>query len=188
LSPAELGLWSSFREAVTSDVDTQWILVFEDDALVLPRFRHHAVQEVRRATREVVAIRIGWNGRFQWDSSHSFFEYVIRLPKRFLELIAFRVLHRADAGSRFAQTKKYGTQALLIRAGCGEGLLEVLSPGQVPLDVAFIEAERTHPREFVITRRSRAWQWPGRSDIRDDRSRWLQKSEASDPSATTSER
>jgi hypothetical protein len=187
LSPAELGLWSSFREAVTSDVDTEWILVFEDDALLLPRFRHHAVQEVRRATPEVVAIRIGWNGRFQWDSSHSFFEYIIRLPKRYLELIAFRVLHRADAESRFAP-KKYGTQALLIRAGCAEGLLEALSPGELPLDVAFIEAERTLPREFVITRRSRAWQWPGRSDIRDDRSGWLPKSQASDPSATTSER
>jgi len=31
-SPAELGLWSSFRTVVESDVDTEWILVLEDDA------------------------------------------------------------------------------------------------------------------------------------------------------------
>lgn len=169
LAPSELGLWSSFLGVVRSDVGTDWLLVLEDDAFLLPRFRHHVMTEIHRAPSSVAAIRIAWIGRLQWDRGMPFWRYVIRLPKRLGEKMHDRWQRRGAGDHRVSVKKFYGTHALLIRRDGADQIIELLKPARDPLDVAFTHAEQTAPDVFVRSKKSRAWQWPNRSDIRDDR-------------------
>jgi hypothetical protein len=170
LSPAELGLWSSIVTAVRQPVDSEWILILEDDAILLPRFRRHVLQEIENAGKEALAIRLGWVGRFIWKAQLNFFGYVIRLPKRVAEAATSRVRIGPLKKIQPIQPRFVGAHAFLLRRAAVDQILEALGPGDDPPDVAFLRAEKITPNVFVRSPRNRAWQWPDRSDIHAD---WL---------------
>lgn len=171
LAPSELGLWSSFNTVIQSDVETEWILVLEDDAFLLPRFRRHAVREVFRAGPEVLAIRMGWLGPFVWRDTTRLHTYLLRLPKRMARPIWHAVRRFVSRNSDEITRSIWGTHALLIRRDGVEQLIHSLGGALLALDDAFTNAERREPAVFARARRNRAWQWPDSSDIREDRSR-----------------
>ena len=156
MTPGARGLWSSFLDVVDSEYATEWIMVLEDDVVPLPRFRHHALTEIRRAGDEVMAIRLGWLGAFHWDPTKTF-------PRNAVK--ALRTAKRTLTSKQPSRPLLWGTHALVLRTRDLPRVEELLPPVDVPLDRAFLRAERNHPGAFRLARRNRAWQWPDRSDI-----------------------
>lgn len=169
LSPAELGLWSSFTAAIKSPVETEWILVLEDDSLLLPRFRKQALKEIRRASDQVTSIRMGWMGPIAWHSHMTLSRYLQMMPRMLLGELRHRARRRFSSRGDVELRAIWGTHVLLIRRARLDQLLLKLGEATLPLDEAFTSAEWTEPVHFVRARRNRAWQWPDRSDIRDGR-------------------
>lgn len=168
LSPGELGLWSSFKAVVEATVDTEWILVLEDDAILLPGFRRHASREIRRAGAEVISIRMGWIGPFAWRFQTTVSWYLRTLPRRVLGDVKHRVRTRFKRGGATRPRPMWGTHALLLRPGASDRLLGALGEARFPLDQAFTSAEWSHPDLFIRSKRNGAWQWPDESNIRAD--------------------
>jgi GR25 family glycosyltransferase involved in LPS biosynthesis len=165
LSPAQLGLWSSFKAVAESNVDTEWILVLEDDAILLPRFRSNLLKEIRRADSSIVAIRLGWLGSFVWRHGMTIGSYVRRVPRRLLGRARHTIRGTLTDRENFRPRSLWGTQALLIRRDGVVQLLEALGEGTRALDHAFIEAEWSKPEKFKRARRNLAWQSPSPSSI-----------------------
>jgi len=165
-SPAELGLWSSFRTVVESDVDTEWILVLEDDAYLLPRFRSHLLAEIRRADPSIISVRVGWLGSFVWRHGMTVGWYVRSVPRHLLGRARHTIRGRLTDRNNFRPRRLWGTHALLIRRDGVDLLLETLGEGMSALDDAFDDAEWSNPTRFKRSQRNLAWQAPGPSSIR----------------------
>lgn len=166
LSPAELGLWSSFKAVVESAVDTEWILVLEDDAFLLPRFRRHVLNEIRRVDPSIIAIRMGWLGSFAWRHGMSIRRFVRSVVRRSLGRARHNIRGRLTVGKDFRPRQLWGTHALLIRRDGVNHLLEILGQATNALDNAFDEAEWSKPSQFKRSRRNLAWQFSSPSSIR----------------------
>jgi GR25 family glycosyltransferase involved in LPS biosynthesis len=166
LSPEQLGLWSSFRAVVESNVDTEWILVLEDDAFLLPRFRRRLLAEIRRSEPSFIAIRLGWLGSFAWRHGMSIGTYVRSVPRRLAGRARHALRGRLTNGRNFRRRPLWGTQALLIRRNGVDRLLEILGVATAPLDRAFNEAEWSNQKQFRRARWNLAWQSLSPSDIR----------------------
>lgn len=169
LVPSELGLWSSFSAVIQLSVATEWILVLEDDALLLPGFRRQVIRHIARAAPEVMSIRLGWLGRLVWRPHVSVRRYFGRLPKRLISLILERLPRRVLPRLRPSPRSLFGTQAVLVRRCHAAQMLRFLGPAEVPLDRAMINEEVARPHEFTRAKRNLVWQWPSPSDIYPDR-------------------
>ncbi len=171
LSPAERGLWSSFLGVVTANHDTEWILVLEDDVVLVPRFRRHALRVAQSVPGEVVTVRMGWLGLFTWHESMNIRRYATLVAKRILVRCRawFRFLVRKDA--EMNRPTRWGTHAVLIRVSGVDQLVQDLGMPNVPLDHAFLRLEESDPSRFTRSSRNRAWQRIGVSDIQADRRR-----------------
>ena len=172
LSPGELGLWSSFKAVVESDVDTEWILVLEDDVILLPRFRRHLLKEIRRADTSIIAIRLGWLGSFVWRHGMSIGWYVRSVPRRVLGRARHNIRGKLTDRKNFRPRPLWGTHALLIRRDGVDRLLETLGQATYALDHAFDDAEWSMSTLFKRSRRNLAWQSPDPSSIRAGRRSW----------------
>lgn len=173
LEPSELGIWSSFAAVVQSEVDTEWILVLEDDAVLLPGFRRRVIKIIDDVSANVVSVRLGWLGQFAWRPQISLVRYLARLVKsivtRWTVVVASRLRGRSLAEEHGVALHRYGAHAVLVRARAVPTMLSTFGPAEVPIDVALIRAERAAPDLYTLSRRNLAWQWPSRSDIAQDR-------------------
>lgn len=160
ISLGERGLWSSFLEILNTDYKTEWLLIFEDDVLPLPRFRHHIMSEICNVPEDVASIRLGWLGRYWWTPELNYKGNSIRILKAAGRLILARFGKRKLSGTTLC-----GTHALILRTHDLELIAESLLPVDTPLDLAFVRAEGIWPGKFRLAGRNRAWQWPDKSDI-----------------------
>lgn len=167
LAPAELGIWSSFVAVLKLELDTEWILVLEDDAVLVPGFRKRALKMIRRSSPHVLSIRMGWNGCLNWSSGLPFPKYLFDLVRRIPRCI-WRHLRNCATHEKEGSLRLYGSQANLIRRKSASELVEILGNGVESLDVALIDAEKSQPDRFLRSRRNLAWQWPDQSDIQED--------------------
>lgn len=166
LSSGELGLWSSFTSAMKQSVETEWILLLEDDALLLPRFRRQVIAEIRNCHDDVMAIRMGWLGKWAWFPGWSFAVYVRRLCRNAV-LLGPEFLHgRFRIHTNDSTSRLWGAHATLIRRSSSERLSILLEPGHEPLDGAILRLEEDGSGAVIRSKRNAAWQWPDRSDIR----------------------
>lgn len=166
LSPGELGLWSSFKTVVTAHVETEWILVLEDDAILLPGFRRQVLKELRRIDPEIISIRMGWLGPFAWRNQSTVTRYFAKLPRRILGHVGHRVRKKLSRGGAVRPRSLWGTHALLVRRAGFDDMFAALGEASAPLDNAFAFAEMSEAHRFIRSKRNRAWQWPDASDIR----------------------
>lgn len=167
LGPAELGIWSSFIAVLELKVGTEWILVLEDDAVLVPRFRKQALKLIGRASPEVLSIRMGWNGCLNWPTGLSFPKYVYGLVLRLRRCFRERRADHSKGADRRSRPL-YGAQANLIRRKSVSEFRQAIGKAEQALDVVLINLENSHPHQFVRSRRNLAWQWPDRSDIQSD--------------------
>lgn len=169
LTKGELGLWSSVHGVLSTLVETQWILIFEDDAVPLPRFRRHVLREIRSAGDDVLMMRLGWLGRFAWLPNDSFGTFLRRAVRVIVRAGRRRLTRSGDVRGTRGSVSPWGTQCLLVRTAHVDRVLDELGPMAAPLDVALFKAEARAPQQFIRPRRNRAWQWPSRSDIEIER-------------------
>lgn len=169
LSPAELGLWSSFVTVISQPFDTEWILVLEDDALLLPRFRRRALTEIRRAPADVYAIRMAWLGRFSWLPGRSVPTYLGKVARNVALTFIRGVQGLVRRNKRESKSIPWGAHATLIRRETVDRLIAILNPGTEPLDGALIRLELDPPHHGRRAQWNCAWQWHDSSDIQLER-------------------
>lgn len=169
VGPSELGLWASFLTVVQSEVDTDWILVLEDDAMLLPGFKRSVEKCIEGASPDVASVRVGWLGQFAWIQPVDVVRYLFRIA-RWVTVNATAVVRGGWSSRRqLAINQRFGTHAVLVRRIHVPRLLQVLGRAETPLDWAFVRAERSSPDVFTRWKRNTAWQRPSRSDIARDR-------------------
>lgn len=169
LGPSEVGIWSSFVTAVQSEVDTPWLLILEDDALLRPGFRRAVHSYVETSSPDVATVRLGWLGHFAWRPGVSFPRYLFRMSRGILFNVWRKIRHRGRTRPEPQALPRFGAHAVLVRRAQIPLLLSSLGPAEIPLDVALLQAELSTPDVFTLSRRNLAWQWPSPSDIVGDR-------------------
>ncbi len=171
LSPAELGIWSSYRHAALTECSTDWILILEDDALLLPRFRYHVLADIDAASPEVIAIRMGWLGSFAIRPSSRPLRYLLKAGHGALSSLPAAVRRLSGLQKILRTPNLWGAHAVLVRRSRVSAFVDHLGPPDAPLDHAFVRLETSLPASFVRSSRNRVWQRIGVSDIQADRRR-----------------
>jgi hypothetical protein len=170
LGDGAAGLIGSFSEliAARSRASAQWLIVLEDDALLVPGFRSAASLAIASAAeRGAIAVQLGWIHRLRWRSDRSFLEnLVVRTlrPRLRARILVDWVSSRQSREQR-RTSWGFGTHALAVDASRAGELLDTLQPFDAPLDLLFMRAADRRPSLLSRSRVCLATQRLATSDI-----------------------
>jgi hypothetical protein len=151
-----------------------WLLLFEDDALLAPRFLRRATAAVEAAPDDCLLVQLGFLSKYTWFAARPQWINVAMAG-----LFVLRGEWRRDARLRgggddptFSRDLLVGSHATAVRVATIAELLELLEPYEKVTDDLFRLRATQHPDRFLRHRRQLAVQAPFfRSDMRAGRRR-----------------
>ena len=172
LTDGEVGLWSSFVSVLALAVSTEFLLVLEDDAMLLPGFNRHVRRLTAGLDADVAVVQLGWLGDSSWRLRLSPAANVRKVLRPRSRWRAMRRHYRAWRAGEWAASRAPlqpgllgGTHALLLRTSARDDLAAWMGEPDLPLDKAMARIARQHPGTVLRSRRNLAWQAPFHSDI-----------------------
>lgn len=168
LTPGAKGLWATFTE-LNERLFLEGVpaaVILEDDAILGLNFAKRVSQIAREVDDSVAMVQLGFLGLSAWRRNYSFLRNVKKVLRPRSRLRELKSRLQGSGGSETLQPRLgAGTHCLLIFPDRLREHLEIMGPGTLPLDRAFVEYARQNPGVFVRTRKNHAFQLPVESDI-----------------------
>lgn len=152
----------------------EWLLLLEDDALLIPGFVQRAEAALAQVPDDCLLVQLGFLSKYTWFSGRRLWLNAV-MAGLFIVRGEWRPNARLQGGGddpRFSRDLLVGSHATAVRVSTIPELLEILQPFEHATDDLFRARAQTHPGRFLRSRRQLAIQAPlFRSDLVKERRR-----------------
>jgi hypothetical protein len=178
LELGELGLNATWIQLLRSvlerpaDHTPEWLVVLEDDTVLVPRFGRRLLDTLAAAPPECAFLQLAHLDRYSWRSH--------RPTRANLRTKAAMVVRRTAALPRrpsrtraplFGTDLRAGSHVCAVRSAHAQLLVDLLIEQDIITDDAFLAGAAAHPGRFLRYRGQLGYQLPFASDIADARHR-----------------
>jgi GR25 family glycosyltransferase involved in LPS biosynthesis len=170
-----LATWSALLEQVQHEGTrdgAQWLLVLEDDALLVPRFRKRVEAALNDVPPGCSVVQLAALTRYTIVRERVLWKTLVLCAIWLIRGEWTARARRRGGGPdpRFSTEVKMGAHAVAVRASAASDVAKIITAADVPLDVAFADTAQRDRGSVLRYRRQLAFQNPfAGSDIEPDR-------------------